>query len=153
VAARGWTADDPAVTVDPISGLVNIIARGTDKPDLSLGIDEAVPTGEPCQRWLDRSRARRCRSRRDGCTGGGHLPRCHAHLRARSEPRIYHGWKDARWHWEASPGIYSGNPDVFQFGDQLQTVGRGLDGVLHTLWYDPLDGQWNAENHDVSVTD
>jgi hypothetical protein len=39
------------------------------------------------------------------------------------------------------------------FGHQLQTIGRGMDGHLYTVWYDPMTRVWTRENHGIPVAE
>jgi hypothetical protein len=39
------------------------------------------------------------------------------------------------------------------FGDQLQTVARGAAGDLYSIWYDPVTGLWNLQDHGAAVTE
>src|SRR5262249_955568 len=66
---------------------------------------------------------------------------------------LYHWGHGDTWQWEAIAGRFTGVPDVAGVGDQLQTVGRGADGDLHSIWYDPVTGLWNSEDQGVQVTD
>ncbi|HSR95508.1 MAG TPA: protein kinase [Kofleriaceae bacterium] len=158
---RGWVdrhlagvvRDDPSIGADPASGLVNIIARGAD---------------DRIYLWGSAALGRTASRAADGWSGpelvdGDHVVtgapvttiyRGSIQIFARGpDNALYRWWKDTTWHWEATVGAYADNPDVFQFGDQLQTIGRGVDGKLHTVWYDPLDGHWNVENHEIPVAD
>ncbi|HEX8106215.1 MAG TPA: protein kinase [Kofleriaceae bacterium] len=150
---HGAAIDDPDAAVDPWSGLVNIVARGPDSriyrwqskdsdrvpshagegwSDPELVDAERVVTGAPAATIYHRA----------------------LHIVARGPDRaVHHWWKTQTWQWEATGGAYSGNPGMFTFGDQLQTVGRGTGGTLYSIWYDPVTGLWNLENQDAAVTD
>jgi len=154
---RGWaewqlpgaTVDDPNLGVDPSTGRVNVFARGTDDRVYRW---QAAPRARASAGWSEPELVDAAHV----ASGAPAVVIYHGalHLFARGANNVVgHWWKDATWHWEATQAVYSGNPDVFQFGDQLQIFGRGLDGKLHAIWYDPLDGVWNAENHDVPVGD
>jgi hypothetical protein len=149
----GAASSDPDIAVDPRSGLVNVVARGMDNriyrwqskdPDR---IASHPSTGWSQPEIVDAARP---------VIGAPATAIYHGamHIFARSpDNALHHWWGGETWHWEATGGAYSGNPDVFAFGDQLQTVGRGTGGNLYSVWYDPVTGLWNLENQDVSVTD
>jgi murein DD-endopeptidase MepM/ murein hydrolase activator NlpD len=149
----GAASSDPDATVDPRSGLVNVVARGSDGR---------------IYRWQSKDPDRSARHASAGWSDpelvdAGHrvigapaatLYHGAMHVFARGpDSAVYHWWKADTWQWEAIAGSYTGDPDVAGFGDQLQTVGRGVDGDLHTIWYDPLTGLWNPEDQGVQVTD
>ena len=147
---RGAVNDDPVLGVDPSSGRVSIVARGADDRIYRWQSRRGVGRGD--DGWTDPELVDAARV----VTGVPATLIYHGafHIFARgANHAVHHWWHDATWHWEPVPGEYGGNPAVFEFGDQLQTVGRGLDGSLHTIWYDPLDGIWNVENHDVPVSE
>ena len=76
------------------------------------------------------------------------------HIFARgADDTVYHWWAPPAWRSEATVGAYRGNPSVFTFRSQLQTVGRGVGGALYSIWYDPLTRLWNREPQDATVTE
>jgi hypothetical protein len=150
---RGAVSGNPDLGVDPQSGLVNIVARGSD---------------DRLYRWqskdLDREASHTDAGWRDPevldagrlVTGAPATIIYHGamHVFARGlDNVIHHWWEDGTWHWEATGGAYTGDPSVFMFGDQLQTVGRSSGGNLYLIWYDPVTGLWNLENQDAAITD
>jgi murein DD-endopeptidase MepM/ murein hydrolase activator NlpD len=158
---RGWaesqplgaTSDDPAISVDPQAGLVNIVARGTDdriyrwqSPGPARALQRAG-AGWSARELVDDHRFA------IGAPAAAIYHRV-LHIIARGPNNaVYHWWKDTSWHGDVLPGAYSSNPDIFESGDTLQTIGRGTDGNLHAIWYDPLAGRWTGETHDVPVSD
>jgi hypothetical protein len=147
----GAVSDDPDIGVDPTSGLVNVVARGTDDrlyrwqskdPDRS---GDHVDAGWGDPELIDADHA---------VTGTPAITIYHRamHIVARGPSNaVHHWWKDQIWHWEAMPGAYTGNPDLFQFDDQLQSVGPGADRNLFSIWYDSSTGIWNPESQYVPV--
>jgi len=158
---RSWTEwqlpgavnDDPDIGVDPRSGRVNVVARGTD---------------DRLYRWQAGERRRDA----SGADGGWSAPELidpdlvvtgapattiyHGAMRIFARGRndaVYHLWNDATWHREDTSGYYNSGPHVIQFGDQLQTVGRGTDGILRTIWSEPIGGVWLVEAQEVPVAD
>jgi hypothetical protein len=149
----GAANDTPDIGVDPHSGLVNIVARGTDNR---------------IYRWQSKDPDWDASHQADGwnhpeLVDAGHvvtgapattIQRGAMHIIARgSNNAVHHWWKDTTWHWEATAGTFSSDPDVVSFGQQLQTIGRGMDGNLYTVWYDPMTRVWARENHGVPVAE
>jgi hypothetical protein len=149
----GAANDNPDIGVDPRSRLVNVVARGADN-----GL----------YRWQSKDPDRTANHAEDGWNppelvdagrfiAGAPATTIHRgamHIVARgSNNEIYHWWKDASWHWEAAPGAYSGNPDVVQFVGLLEAVGRGMDGKLYTVWYDPVTSRWGQKKREADIAE
>lgn len=150
---RGAAGDSPDVGVDPQTGLVNVVARGVDNR---------------LHRWQARDPDTVESRRNDGWSDPELVDADHVitgapaaaiyrgalHIVARSSNNeLVHWWKDAVWHFEATGGTYTGDPDIVQFSDQLQTIGRGADGRLNTIWYDPMSGIWTQEYQGIIVSE
>ena len=144
---------DPNIAVDPRSGLVNIVARGIDnrlRRWQSKDPDKAA--NHLSEGWSDPELVDADRT----VTGAPATTVYHGvmHIFARAPTNaIYHWWNDGAWHCDEIGGTYTGDPDVVHFGAQLQTIGRGADGDLYTVWFDPASGFWNVEDQGVPVTD
>jgi hypothetical protein len=159
--ARGWqwaewqlpgaAHDDPDIGVDPTSGLVNVLAPGAD---------------HRLYRWESRDRDRATNRSRDGWNPPELVD---AGLSVAGAPAmtIYRGAmyivtrdrsnaihvcrRTTRWSCEVVAGAYLDDPSILQFDDQLQTLGPGANGNLHTLWYDPVSDVWTLEDHHLPV--
>jgi murein DD-endopeptidase MepM/ murein hydrolase activator NlpD len=148
---RGAAADHPDIAVDPRSGLVNVVARGPD--DRIYRWEARDPDGAHASGpgWSEPQVIDA--ERRVAGAPAAIVYKGAMHVFARdSSGAVHHWWKEATWQWEAAPGAYASDPDVLQFGDQLQTIGRAPGRNLQTIWYDPTFGVWHVENQDVDVS-
>jgi hypothetical protein len=145
----GAAYDDPDIGVDPASGLVNVLARGSDNR---------------LHRWESKDPDRAANHTRDGwndpelvdagliVAGAPAMTiyRGVMHVVVRDPSNAIHDCRrSTSWQCETIAGAYLDNPSIIQFDGQLQTVGRGANGNLHTVWYDPVSGVWTPEDHHV----
>jgi murein DD-endopeptidase MepM/ murein hydrolase activator NlpD len=144
----GVASDDPDIGVDPRSGRVNVVARATPARLYRWQAGEAHGAGGwSTPELIDADLV---------IAGAPATTIYHGAMRIIARDRngaVHHWWKDTTWHREDTLGAYSSDPTVVQYGEQLQTVGRGIDGILHTTWYEPTGRMWQVETQDVPVAD
>lgn len=149
----GAAADNPDITVDPRTGKVNVVVRGTN--DRIYRWVSKDPDWEPNHNtdgWENPELVDGNRYVAGAPAAGIYNGAMHIVARGRDNT-VYHWWKGSTWHWEAPGGAYIGNPDITQFNRQFQTVGRGTDGNLYTVWFDPVTVRWNAEYQQVAAAE
>ncbi len=147
----GSASSDPEIAVEPRSGRVNVLARG---PDNRLhrwqSMDADAPVSDIRAGWSEPELIDPVRLVAGAPAATIYQGALHVFARGRDDA-IEHWWSAEGWRWEATAGAYTGDLDVVQFEQQLQTVGRGPSGHLHTVWFDPVTGAWNVEDQGVSV--
>ncbi|MEU4420279.1 hypothetical protein AB0F81_06605 [Actinoplanes sp. NPDC024001] len=77
----------------------------------------------------------------------------HIVARGNDNSIIWHWWgtNGDTWNREKLPGAFIGIPDLAVYGNQFQVSGRGIDGMLYTVWYE--NGRWSTSYHGIPVGD